>query len=457
MPLESCQKYTATLSEILALTPVVQTIADATDVPGVRLEWLNGAWYGDCGFPSAAQHSALLAANAYSSLGVGSRATLPSGPVTWRGASAGGWGESYYDPAGFLRPQDKRALVKPFKIEALNTALLAASKLSTGTFTIACVGESTTMGTDAIGSGLTSAYVGSWPWHLAKSLRKNGYHVSESSCFSSNDAARVVRSGFTEMNVGYGHRSSSSLLSTVSGSTIVVSPNLDYEWDACRITHYKSTTRTGTADVSATGGSTTSINGNGAINSYESIIVYAAKASRDNQIFVNVTANGGVALTTYECFNSRSGFRFRVLNCGSSSSGVLDWSKNQNSVLGTALVARESPNLTLICLGGNDSTNSMAPDTYFASYSTIVSRLKSASSFVGLLPITTRKNEAAKLLVDQYVTKQSTLADATVIDYGPDLWARWRDLDLPAWDNNVHLVSMSYRVISDMIQDVILN
>ena len=91
MPLESCQKYTATLSEILALTPVVQTIADATDVPGVRLEWLNGAWYGDCGFPSAAQHSALLAANAYNSLGVGSRATLPSGPVTWRGAGAGGW------------------------------------------------------------------------------------------------------------------------------------------------------------------------------------------------------------------------------------------------------------------------------------------------------------------------------------------------------------------------------
>lgn len=93
MPLESCQKYTATLSEILALTPVVQTIADATDVPGVRLEWLNGAWYGDCGFPSAAQHSALLAANAYNSLGVGSRATLPSGPVTWRGAGSGGWGD----------------------------------------------------------------------------------------------------------------------------------------------------------------------------------------------------------------------------------------------------------------------------------------------------------------------------------------------------------------------------
>lgn len=89
MPLESCQKYTATLSEILALAPVVQTIADATDVPGVRLEWLNGAWYGDCGFPSAAQHSALLAANAYNSLGLGARATVNGSPVTWKGAA--GW------------------------------------------------------------------------------------------------------------------------------------------------------------------------------------------------------------------------------------------------------------------------------------------------------------------------------------------------------------------------------
>lgn len=89
MPVETCQKYTATLSEILALTPVVQTIADATDVPGVRLEWMNGAWYGDCGFPSAAQHSALLAANAYNSLALGAKATLPSGPVTWRGAGCG--------------------------------------------------------------------------------------------------------------------------------------------------------------------------------------------------------------------------------------------------------------------------------------------------------------------------------------------------------------------------------
>lgn len=89
MPLESCEKYTATLSEILALTPVVQTIADATDVPGVRLEWMNGAWYGDCGFPSADQHAALLAAGAYNSLALNARATVNGQQVTWRGQ--GGW------------------------------------------------------------------------------------------------------------------------------------------------------------------------------------------------------------------------------------------------------------------------------------------------------------------------------------------------------------------------------
>lgn len=44
-----------TLSEILANTPPVQTLAQATDVPGTNLEWMKtaayptGAWYGDLG------------------------------------------------------------------------------------------------------------------------------------------------------------------------------------------------------------------------------------------------------------------------------------------------------------------------------------------------------------------------------------------------------------------------
>lgn len=91
--MSECEKYTATLSEILALSPVAQTIADATDVPGVRLEWLNGAWYGDCGFPSADQHSALLAAGAYNSLATNARATVNGQQVTWGGAGVG-WVET---------------------------------------------------------------------------------------------------------------------------------------------------------------------------------------------------------------------------------------------------------------------------------------------------------------------------------------------------------------------------
>lgn len=48
-------RITMTLSEILANTPPVQTLAQATDVPGTNLEWmktaayLTGAWYGDLG------------------------------------------------------------------------------------------------------------------------------------------------------------------------------------------------------------------------------------------------------------------------------------------------------------------------------------------------------------------------------------------------------------------------
>jgi len=77
MPVQSCEKYTATLSEILAITPAVQTVADATDVPGVRLEWMKttenptGAWYGDLGTMPKAAADALYASGALANLATG--------------------------------------------------------------------------------------------------------------------------------------------------------------------------------------------------------------------------------------------------------------------------------------------------------------------------------------------------------------------------------------------------
>lgn len=53
--MDQSPRITMTLSEILANTPPVQTLAQATDVPGANLEWmktaayLTGAWYGDLG------------------------------------------------------------------------------------------------------------------------------------------------------------------------------------------------------------------------------------------------------------------------------------------------------------------------------------------------------------------------------------------------------------------------
>lgn len=53
--MDQSPRITMTLSEILANTPPVQTLAQATDVPGTNLEWmktaayLTGAWFGDLG------------------------------------------------------------------------------------------------------------------------------------------------------------------------------------------------------------------------------------------------------------------------------------------------------------------------------------------------------------------------------------------------------------------------
>lgn len=53
--MDQSPRITMTLSEILANTPPVQTLAQATDVPGTNLEWMKtaayptGAWFGDLG------------------------------------------------------------------------------------------------------------------------------------------------------------------------------------------------------------------------------------------------------------------------------------------------------------------------------------------------------------------------------------------------------------------------
>lgn len=53
--MDQSPRITMTLSEILANTPPVQTLAQATDVPGANLEWMKtaayptGAWFGDLG------------------------------------------------------------------------------------------------------------------------------------------------------------------------------------------------------------------------------------------------------------------------------------------------------------------------------------------------------------------------------------------------------------------------
>lgn len=57
--MDQSPRITMTLSEILANTPPVQTLAQATDVPGTNLEWMKtaayptGAWFGDLGELSA--------------------------------------------------------------------------------------------------------------------------------------------------------------------------------------------------------------------------------------------------------------------------------------------------------------------------------------------------------------------------------------------------------------------
>lgn len=82
------------IMEILASTGVEGTIAIADDAPGSRLEASGGLWYGDCGYLTTAQHTALVGAGVYGSLALNARASLNGSQVVWRGQGVGWVDES---------------------------------------------------------------------------------------------------------------------------------------------------------------------------------------------------------------------------------------------------------------------------------------------------------------------------------------------------------------------------
>lgn len=90
--MDQSPRITMTLSEILANTPPVQTLAQATDVPGTNLEWMKtaayptGAWFGDLGeLGTTAFRDGLFTGY----LATGARASVNGVQYTY---GAAGWG-----------------------------------------------------------------------------------------------------------------------------------------------------------------------------------------------------------------------------------------------------------------------------------------------------------------------------------------------------------------------------
>lgn len=98
--MDQSPRITMTLSEILANTPPVQTLAQATDVPGTNLEWmktaayLTGAWYGDLGELDTTEFRDSLFTG-YLARGVTCK--ISGVPYLWGGAGVG-WNPSSCGP-----------------------------------------------------------------------------------------------------------------------------------------------------------------------------------------------------------------------------------------------------------------------------------------------------------------------------------------------------------------------
>ncbi len=79
------------LAAVLATSPPEGTWSEPADTFGCRIQHKAGRWFGD--FGTWASKTALTTAigGQEARIELGSRASLPSGPVTWRGAGSGGW------------------------------------------------------------------------------------------------------------------------------------------------------------------------------------------------------------------------------------------------------------------------------------------------------------------------------------------------------------------------------
>jgi lysophospholipase L1-like esterase len=272
---------------------------------------------------------------------------------------------------------------------------------------IMCIGDSTTTGvfSDSLSAAPGTTNQGgpqSYPAQLANRFNSLGLKSDYSLAIpghSGNDDSRWAMGGWAYTG-SFGLGMNSCLTAASANLTMTLIPGIIADR---YVVYYFGDSGTGVFSVSATGGTSQSINSNNTIgNVYSSPVINAAVASTSNVVSFN-NVSGGNFVMGVESWNSADPNKVRIFNAGVGASRATDWANGQNAGPLSTIKAI-APDLTIISLGVNDGAVPNSVATVF----TAVQAVAAAAAISGDVMLLSAIPHNAPGVLDGYNTAYLT-------------------------------------------------
>lgn len=421
--MDQSPRITMTLSEILANTPPVQTLAQATDVPGANLEWmktaayLTGAWFGDLGeLGTTGFRDSLF--TGYLASGVTCR--VSGVPYSWSGSA---WAAVGGD---VLRDEIAAKVVRK----------IGGAVAGLNDFNIGFVGDSTTAGELATGTQRSA-----FPRVIHKIIKfRNFANVRQ------GWIVYGANSRNPDWDIGTWTFGGKIGCGGINGSGMVVSGFGDDAWDVCDVILAK-ISGGGTVTATATGGTPVVTNVSGA--SMVMITVTAASASASNQITFSSSGSGYVMAVRPRLSTEKA---IRIGNFGSGGSKSVDWAATSTTG-GVPTVIAAACDMWIISLGANDASSSVSPSVYSSQIAALAAACATKGIVVLASPIRSQSSTLANF-EKLYAIECMKLAEANGYFYF-DLGGVIGNYDPAVFADSLHPNTLGHAQIGQALQHLI--
>lgn len=398
------QPWALTLANVLSGPEPLDMVADAQDIPNVRLEAKRGIWYGHLG-DHANQSTVTPLTMTYVS--IGATIKVNGVPYSWSGAAwvaVGGGGTTLSYPGG--------TKTNPFASD-LATANAAWLQFAQGSadFTVGAVGESTTLGigSEPIGGAWSTPNRKSWFGYL-QGLFSAAYGIDTG--FGNVPTLDADAGKNTEWTLGanwqtaaFGCGQNAAITPDASTGATAASTwrsRNGEAYDTYEVGILMSPGGAGTFSIQATGG--VALTGQTSLAGTRSVQLFTVSAgapSPDNVVSITPTdTTTRVMIYSVKAYNSTRGRRVNWVNFGVGLTPTARWAAMQYTLPTVETVKANGTKLVFVMLGGNDATGGVSVATYRANLQTIVSALSPTMSVI-LLPPMPKVGDAPNLAIRQ--------------------------------------------------------